>query len=206
MEIVEPRYEFRIWGDALDPLRRRLEQFCSAPQPEQSCETYIVSDATDANNAKIRAGAIDIKLLLHVEQRLEQWRPYLKAAFPLDALTIGREIFASLRVDTPPLQNRSYSAEAFINELVRPHPRLAAAEVRKRRWRFLLDDCASEFVEVIIGGGTLNEGAAALHSVAIESISLQSALAAIARLEIGAYPNISYVRQIKSLLGRPRGK
>ncbi len=204
MVVVEPRYEFRIWGDSLDALRRRLVELCSAQPPEQSSETYIVSDATDETNAKIRAGAIDIKLLLRVEQRLEQWRPYLKAEFPLDGSLIVEKIFPSLRVAAAPLASASYSAQAFVDELVRPHPRLAAAELRKRRWRFVLDDCAAEFVEVTIEGVAPNSSAADLHSIAIESVNVQSVLAAIDRLGISAYSNISFVRQIKSMLGRPR--
>jgi exopolyphosphatase/guanosine-5'-triphosphate,3'-diphosphate pyrophosphatase len=206
MAAVEPRYEFRIWGDSLDQPRRRLTELSRPGPPERSQETYIVSDATDATNAKIRAGAIDIKLLLRVEQGLEQWRPYLKSAFPLDASLIGGEIFASLRVEAPPLRERSYSAGAFVDELIRPHARLAAAEVRKQRWRFVFDDCAAEFVEATIEGGGLKGATTGLHSVAIESANAPSVLAAIDRLGLGAHPNISYVRQIKSILGRPSGR
>lgn len=203
MAVVEPRYEFRIWGDSLEPMRRRLVEPRAERPPELSQETYIVSDATDETNAKIRAGVIDVKLLVRIEQRLEQWRPYLKAEFPLDTSVIVEKVFPSLRIAPPPLDRPSYGAEAFVDELVRPHPRLAAAEVRKRRWRFIHDDCAAEFVEVTIESGRPNGGAVRSHSIALESVNLQSVLAAIDQLGIGAYPNLSYVRHIKSVLGRP---
>ncbi len=203
MAAVQPRWEFRVWGGSLEPQRRRLGELCAAPaaEPEQSRETYIVSDATDETNAKIRAGAIDVKLLLHAERGLEQWRPYLKSAFPLDAPTLAK-LFASLRVEAPAMRNQSYGADAFVRELVRLHPRLAVAAVDKRRWRFALDGCAAEFTEVALEGSATNE-AIRLHSVAIESAEAQTVLAAIARLGIGERQNVSYVRQIKSVLGRP---
>lgn len=205
MAVNEARYEFRIWGEPLDDVRGRLDQLAKPASPENSRETYIVSDATDGTNAKIRAGQIDLKLLVRVERRLEQWRPILKAAFPLDASLISTDIFTLLRAEVPPLGKSSYDAEAFIGELVRPNPRLAAVDVSKRRWRFALDACAAEFVEVTIEGGQTSGGITRLHSAAIESASASSVIAAIGRLGIGARANISYVRRIKSVLGRPSG-
>jgi len=85
-----PRYEFRIWAPSLAEVRERLERL-SGPQPAaQSRETYIVSDATDDTNAKIRADTMDIKVLLRTDQNLEQWSPYPTAHFPNDATLIDR--------------------------------------------------------------------------------------------------------------------
>ena len=194
-----PRYEFRIWAPSLAEVRERLEKL-SAPRPaEQSRETYIVSDATNDTNTKIRAGAVDIKILLRTEQNLEQWNPHLKADFPIDAALIAEKIFPALRVDPPvDLQASSrqlFTAEAFVDTVVKPHPRLAAVELGKVRRRYALGGCAAEFVEVEIGGRVM-------HSVAVESASPRAVLDAMGELEIGGYPNISYVRQIKSILGR----
>jgi len=96
-----PRYEFRIWAASLAEVRERLERLSGPQPPEQSRETYIVSDATDDTNAKIRAGTMDIKVLLRTDQNLEQWNPHLKAHFPIDATLIAEKIFPALRVDPP---------------------------------------------------------------------------------------------------------
>src|SRR5579872_7624149 len=87
----KPRFEFRIWDRSLSDLKELMDKV-SGPRPaEHSREIYIVSDATDATNTKIRAGAMDIKILLRTDQGLEQWQPYLKADFPIDSrLEIGR--------------------------------------------------------------------------------------------------------------------
>jgi len=194
-EDSRPRYEFRIWAPSLAEVRERLEKL-SGPHPaEQSRETYIVSDATNDTNAKIRAGVMDIKVLLRIDQNLEQWSPYLKAEFPIDATLIAEKVFPALHVDPPELRRQLFAAEAFVDTVVKPHPHLAAVELGKIRYRYVLGGCAAEFVEVEIGGR-------AMQSVAVESVSARAVLDAVGELAIGGYPNISYVRQIKSVLGR----
>jgi hypothetical protein len=138
-EDVGPRYEFRIWAPSLTEVRERLESL-SGPQPAaQSRETYIVSDATDDTNAKIRAGAMDIKVLLRTEQNLEQWNPYLKAQFPIDAKLIAEKILPALRVDPPDgllaSRRQLFTAEDFVDTVVKSHPRLAAVDLGKMRRR-----------------------------------------------------------------------
>ena len=190
-----PRYEFRIWAAALVEVRERLEKL-SRPQPAKSTrETYIVSDATNDTNAKIRAGVMDIKVLLRTDLNLEQWTPYLEAAFPIDTTLIAKQIFPVLRVDPSELRQQLFTAEVFVATVVNPHPHLTAVELGKTRRRYVLGGCAAEFVEVEIDGSVL-------HSVAVESTGQRAVLDALSELEIGGYPNINYVRQIKSMLGR----
>ncbi len=194
-ETAGPRYEFRVWAASLAAVRERLEKL-SGPQPaEQSRETYIVSDATDDANTKIRGGAMEIKVLVRTDLNLEQWNPYLKADFPIDAALIAEKIFPALHVGPPELRRQLFTAEVFVETVVKPHPRLAAIELGKVRRRYKFGGCAAEFVEVDIGGSVL-------HSVAVESTSPRAVLDAVGELAIGGYPNISYVRQIKSMLGR----
>ena len=194
-EATEPRYEFRIWASSLAEVRARLEKRSKARPAKSSRETYIISDATNEANAKTRAGLMDIKLLLRAELNLEQWDPYLKAAFPIDTTLIVEKIFPALRVSPPELRRELFTAEAFVDTVVTPHPRLAAVELAKTRHQYPIGDCTAEFVEVGIDS-------LVIHSVAVESSSPRAVLDAVNELEIGGYPNINYVRQIKSMLGR----
>jgi hypothetical protein len=194
-EAAGPRFEFRIWAASLAEVRERLEKL-SGPQPAKpSRETYIVSDATNDTNTKIRAGVMDIKVLVRTDLNLEQWNPYLKAAFPIDTALIADQIFPALRVDASELRGRLFTAEVFVDTVVRSHPHLTAVELGKVRRRYVLGGCAAEFVEVEIDGSML-------HSVAVESASPRAVLDAVGELAISGYPNINYVRQIKSMLGR----
>jgi hypothetical protein len=189
------RYEFRVWAASLAEVRKRLEKL-SRPQPaEQSRETYVVSDATDDTNAKIRAGTMDIKILLRTDRNLEQWNPYLKADFPINAALIAERIFPALHVDPPELRQQLFTAEGFVETVVKPHTRLVAVDLQKVRRRYLLDVCAAERAEVEIDGSVV-------QSVGVESSSPRAVLDAIGELAIGGCPNVSYVRQIKSMLGR----
>jgi hypothetical protein len=191
----EPRYEFRIWAPSLAEVRARLDRVSRHEPIEQTRETYIVSDTTSDTNAKIRAGLIDIKVLLGAESGLEQWHAYLKAEFPIDATLIGQKILPALCVDAPALSGRVFTAEEFIDAVVKPHQRLAAVELVKNRRHYPMGESAAEFVEIEILGRKL-------QSVAVESVSAQAVLDAVGKLGIGGQANISYVRQIKSMLAR----
>ena len=85
MDNSQPRFEFRIWGNHLSPVRDLIAATAASSAPRESAETYILSAATDTANVKIRAGLLDIKLMLEQQGRLERWRPALKAPFPIDA-------------------------------------------------------------------------------------------------------------------------
>jgi hypothetical protein len=98
---TQPRYEFRIWAPSLAAVRTRLDSLSRQGPAEQTRETYIVSETTCDTNAKIRAGLLDIKVLLRAEAGLEQWSAYLKAGFPIDATLIAHKIFPALRVNAP---------------------------------------------------------------------------------------------------------
>ena len=196
-EAAGPRYEFRVWAASLAAVRDRLEKLSGPQSAEQSRETYIVSDATNDTNTKIRAGAMDIKVLVRTNRNLEQWNPYLKADFPIDTALIAEKIFPVLHVDPPELRGQLFTAELFVETVVKPHPRLAAVELGKVRRRYVLGGCDAEFVEVEIGGSVL-------QSVAVESTDPRAVLDAVGELAIGGYANTSYVRQIKSMLGRGR--
>ena len=89
--------------------RDRLAAIAPPSEPHESAETYILSRATDTANVKIRAGLIDIKLMIEQLGRLERWRPVLKGEFPLDSRTIVEQVFPNLGVATPHIEQPSYT-------------------------------------------------------------------------------------------------
>jgi exopolyphosphatase / guanosine-5'-triphosphate,3'-diphosphate pyrophosphatase len=189
-----PRYEFRIWAPSLAEVKERLEKLAGPRPAERGREMYVVSDATNDTNTKIRAGVMEVKVLLRIDLGLEQWNPYLKVDFPINTELIVEQIFPTLHIAAPALRQQLFTAEAFI-EVLKWHPRLAAVELNKIRHRYVLSGCAAEFVEVEINGSVS-------HSVAVESTIPLAVLDAVSELAISDNPNVSYVRQIKSVLGR----
>src|ERR1700676_5501930 len=190
-----PRYEFRIWGNHLSPVRDRIAAIATPSAPRESAETYILCAATDTANVKIRAGLLDIKLMVEQEGRLERWRPALKAPFPIDSRTIVEDVFPDLKVAPPHIERPSYTHGEFIRDLVRPNRALAAVDVMKRRSKFAFDQCTAEFAEVEIAGGAASE------TIEFESEDPAAVLRAIAKFGLTAYPNISYVRHLKLMIG-----
>jgi len=80
-EIV-PRWEWRTFGDDFG----EADTFFAGKSPErdqESDETYLLSTEGDAS-VKVRGGLMDVKELQGVDDYgLEQWKPVLKAEFPL---------------------------------------------------------------------------------------------------------------------------
>ncbi len=195
MSISLGRFEFRIWGNQLGVFRDRLAAVAPPSEPHESAETYILSRTTDTANVKIRAGLIDIKLMIEQLGRLERWRPVLKGEFPLDSRTIVEQVFPNLGVAAPHIEQPSYTYDEFMRDLVKPNRDLALVDVVKVRQQFESADYTAEFAEVEIAGGAKSE------TVEIESDDAAAVLRAIARLGLNSHANINYVRHLKLMTG-----
>lgn len=194
-----PRFEFRIWGNHLGLVRDRIAAIGASSAPVESAETYILSPETDSAAVKIRAGLLDIKLMVEQEGRLERWRPVLKAGFPLDSRTIVEDVFPTLEAAAPHIERPSYSHGQFLRDLVGADRELAAVEVTKKRYRFTFDTFTAEFAEVGIAGG------ASSQTIEFESEDPAAVLRAIARFGLNAHSNVSYVRHLKLMIGMVPG-
>jgi len=194
MAEIKPRYEFRIWGQTLADLRDRLQQLGAPSRSEPGTETYLISATTDKCNAKIRNSLMDIKVLVGTDRGLEQWKPVLKAGFPVPRPAIAGEIFPGLELTAPHLSRAQYSQEEFLEEVIRAQPRIAIVTVSKSRLQFTVDGCQAEFASTTIDS-------LARDTVAVEAEDPDAVLRLVNRLGIGGAPNTSYIRQIKQLLG-----
>ncbi len=79
-----------------------------ADKHQASDEIYLLSSISDAT-VKVRDGLMEVKKLIDTDARgFEQWRPVMKAAFPL-AAAIMAQVFAVLAaVRSLGLDNVSY--------------------------------------------------------------------------------------------------
>ncbi len=189
------RFEFRIWGNHLSTFRDRLAAIAAPSEPQESAETYILSRTTDAANAKIRAGVLEIKLMTEQLGRLERWRPVLKAEFPLDSRTIVEQVSPDLGLGALEIAQPSYTHAEFIRDLMKTHSNLALVDVVKMRRQFTSQRYAAEFAELSIAGGATSQ------TIEIESEDPAAVLRAIARLGLNSQANISYVRHLKLMTG-----
>lgn len=189
----EARFEFRVWGEQLDAVSDRLRAVSQASDVRESAETYVVSTQVLDANPKARADLLDVKVLVDVRDGFEQWTVHGKAEFPVDAAVLTDDLFPLLGV-APALDRKTYSLSELVDEVVEPHPDLAAVDVTKRRQMYSADACQAEVSEVSIGDRVL-------QTVAIESTDLDALREVRARLELDTYDNVSYPRAIRDLLG-----
>lgn len=192
----EARFEFRVWDDRLDAVGDRLRALSEAGEVRESAETYVVSAAVLDANPKARADLLDIKVLVGVRDRFEQWTVHRKVEFPVDAVVLTDELFPLLGLTPPPLERETYSLSELVGEVVATHPDLAAVDVTKRRQMHTVNACGAEISEVAMAGR-------ALQTVAVESTDLEVLRDArrLLGLDLDGYDNVSYPRAIRDILG-----
>jgi exopolyphosphatase / guanosine-5'-triphosphate,3'-diphosphate pyrophosphatase len=191
MDEIKPRFEFRVWGDAFEPVHEKL-RLLGQSKAAESEEVYLISAATDRCNAKIRAGLMDIKVLVAEDRGLEQWRPILKTGFPLERAVIAGQVFPSLELAPPALAQATLDLDEFLG-VVQAAGKTAIVKVRKVRHQFRIGACSAEYSQIGINDVPRD-------TVAVESTDPDAVLGLVKELGIGD-TNTSYVREIKNVLG-----
>ena len=197
---IVPRWEWRTFGADLAEAGARLAALGPAATPaappvpvQSSDEVYLLSALVDAN-VKIRDGLIDIKALERTDDNdLEQWRPVLKAGFPIPAATVVA-VFDALGLPAPAIARPTYSLDELIEELIDPEPRLLALPVHKGRSRYPVPGGIGELTRVTAADRSL-------WTLAVESEDPTAVIAAVRRLGLAGIPNLSYPRALKGLAG-----
>jgi exopolyphosphatase/guanosine-5'-triphosphate,3'-diphosphate pyrophosphatase len=191
METIIPRWEWRAFASDFGTADQRFSQLPPG-KLQESEELYLLSPTVDAN-VKIRAGLMDIKTLEQVNaDGLEQWRPVMKARFPLAAAEAAA-VSAALGVAALSSQH-PYTLEQMQSELTHPSRGVRAVRVYKKRQRYSVGDCLAEMTEIIADGRKI-------RSVAIEFEDPVKVIAAVREMGLGNLENVNYPRGLKRLLG-----
>jgi exopolyphosphatase/guanosine-5'-triphosphate,3'-diphosphate pyrophosphatase len=189
-----PRFEYRVWGRALDDVAAQVRSGSECVEVKESTDTYLVPHSFAGANPKLRAGSLDVKILLTVDDGFQRWVPQLKGEFPLDDRWIRERFFPLIGVSPSRIVSGSYPMETFLTEVIAPTDGLSTVTVHKRRLFYEVNGCTAEIAEIGIGGtSTL--------TVAIESSDLEALRAARAFTGVGRLPNLSYAQAIPLLLG-----
>ena len=194
MNTVIPRYEFRAFAQKFGVVEDKIRSFSRCENYRESREIYVLSAGNNENNTKIRDDKMDIKVIVKVEQGLEQLAHCMKGEFPMAVETIRDEVFPALGVPVPPFGRSSYTLDQFQYELIRPHKDLSAAQVFKRRFGFTVNGCITEIADLMVNG-------AAIRTVAVESGDSEAVLQVKEMLGLGAYENVNYLLAIKRIIG-----
>ena len=187
MAEIIPRWEWRTFARTVEtqidlaayPRTRRVE----------SSEVYLATDSS-RDNPKIRDEKIDIKTLQLVnDDGLEQWKPVLKASFPLSADQLA-EVYRALNVAAPPGAG-PYSLDALLR-MIDEDARTLAVHADKVRNQYDVDGCTVEASQVTFDGETF-------QTVAAEDSDADKVRDTVARLGLLDRENINYIKAIQRI-------
>jgi exopolyphosphatase / guanosine-5'-triphosphate,3'-diphosphate pyrophosphatase len=189
---IVPRWEWRTFGQSFAGAEGRFAAL-SPERVRETDEVYLLSTAAD-ESVKVRDDLLDVKHLEQVdEDGLEQWRPVLKAPFPLSAATVG-SVLEILHAAPSPMDRDAYTLGELIEEVVRPSRELVAVSVHKSRAHYMFSGCMAELTDVRTDKGST-------RTIAVESENPVLVLAAVQELGLDSRLNVSFPRGLKALLG-----
>lgn len=194
MAEIKPRFEFRTFAQNFGIVIDKMRKLSPIDKIRESSEIYIMSAGNSENNTKVRDDLMDIKVFVTKDRGLEQWNPRMKGSFPMKASMIRDEVFPAFGVAVPDFKREEYTLAQFISEIIRPHKDLVPVSVFKRRYGFTVNNCITEYAELLING-------AAIQTVAVESVSVEDILKAKEMLALNEYENINYLYAIKRIIG-----
>ncbi|HOT97048.1 MAG TPA: hypothetical protein PLG50_00195 [bacterium] len=194
MPEIKPRFEFRTFSQTFGIVEEKMRALSPVDQIRESAEIYIVSAGNNENNTKIRNDLMDIKVLVQVQQGLEQWNPRMKGQFPMAAEQIKNEVFPAFGVPMPAFKREAYTLAQYLDEIIKPHPGLVAVNVFKRRMGFTINNCISELAEVWVNG-------ARIMTASLESTEVADILKAKDMIGLTDYENVNYLLAIKRIIG-----
>ena len=143
---------------------------------------------------KVRDGLMDVKRLEAVDESgLEQWKPVMKAEFPLPAAGV-QDVLAALGVTGLALDRPAYTLEELIAEVVDPSPDLRAVEVHKHRDHFTVGGAMAELSAISAEGMET-------RTIAVESEDPALVVAAVRELGFPLEPNVCLARGLKAMVG-----
>jgi exopolyphosphatase/guanosine-5'-triphosphate,3'-diphosphate pyrophosphatase len=189
---VVPRWEWRTFGETLEPAESILAER-EIDRVQDSDEIYLLSRESDAS-VKVRDDLMDVKLLEAVDDvGLEQWRPVLKASFPLAATDV-RIVLDALAVPAPELARERYTLDELVEDVIGANAALSAVGVRKHRAHHILDGCMVELSDVTAEGRSM-------RTIAVEAEDAGLVAATVRELGLAERPNVCLARGLKTMLG-----
>ncbi|HWQ01622.1 MAG TPA: hypothetical protein VN449_05835 [Gaiellaceae bacterium] len=192
MSPIVPRWEWRTFGDDFGEADAQFASM-SPERVQDSDETYLLSARSDAS-VKVRDGLMDVKRLEAVDESgLEQWKPVMKAEFPLSAESV-QEVLGALGVTAPVLDRPEYTLEELIAAVVDRDPALRAVEVNKHRDHFTIGGAMAELSAIRAEG-------AGTRTIAVESEDAALVEAAVRDLGLPLEPNVCLARGLKAMVG-----
>ena len=191
MAEIRLRWEWRTFGSSFGVAEERFAALTPTGMQE-SDELYLISDSD--TNIKVRFALLDMKVLVELNDAgLEQWRPAIKAEFPMSDASI-RAVFEAAGLKTPELPRINYTLDEFLTEVAEPSGQLRPVQVHKRRVRYVVGGCTSEVTDVTANG-------IPTRTIAIESEDADAVVAAVEAMGLSSYVNTHYGKGLAAVVG-----
>jgi exopolyphosphatase / guanosine-5'-triphosphate,3'-diphosphate pyrophosphatase len=188
---IIPRWEWRTFGDSFGEAEDRFASL-SPERAQDSDDLYVLSRKSDAS-VKVRDGLMDVKQLQSVdEDGLEQWKPVLKASFPLGASDL-QVVLDTLGVVVAPPPGAGSLVE-LVEGLAAASPDLMALMVHKRRRHYTVGGAMAEVSQMGTDAGST-------RTIAVESEDPARVIAALGELGLASRRNVNVARGLKALAG-----
>jgi len=117
---MNARFEFRHFAQNLSKFHDRFAHLSGDEIIRESDEIYIVGREIHNYNFKIRCQQLDVKKLIAVAGKFEQWFPENKTEFPVSATLLEDAILSQMKISPTLIKKQSYTltefAEVSINE------------------------------------------------------------------------------------------
>ncbi len=192
---IQPRFEFRIFGNNLDSYENKIKELAQKEMTRQMDSVYLLTAWKRKNNIKIREGIMDIKNLEQQQEGLQQWNPFLVGQFPLPAEVIKTVVFPALGIESPVFERKLYTLKQFLKEVVTVDPDLAVSYVWKTRHAYTIGGCITEIAELKVNG-------ASIKTICIEAEDPKKVLKAKEMLGMSnKLENVSYPLAMKRIMG-----
>jgi hypothetical protein len=195
--IIKPRFEFRTFGrnfeNEIAKMKELSAQSTEGDSVRDSNEIYIVSKKNDIYNTKIRDNQFDIKFLVRTLNRFEQWKPILKAEFPISSSLVINEINPIFKIKFIEKSIEGFTREEFL-KLIARQPELIVVEVTKKRFAFTVNQSICEWAFVAISGVDL-------YTISAESEDVDDLNATVKSIGLDQFENINYLQGIKRTTG-----
>lgn len=192
---IQPRYEFRIFGNDLEKFEEKIKDLCKEEMTRNMDSVYLLTPWKRKNNIKIRQGVMDIKNLEQEVNGLEQWNPVLIGEFPMRAEIIKTTVFPALGIESPIFEREEYSLKQFLKEVVSIDPDLSVAYVWKTRHAYSIGGCITETAEIKVNGTSVK-------TICIEAEDPEKVLEAKKMIGIDdKTENVNYPKALKRFMG-----
>jgi hypothetical protein len=142
-------------------------------------------------NPKVRENKMDIKSLQLVnDDKLEQWKPFKKVAFPLPREELI-ELYKVFNISSPEFEKDSYTFDEFI-DLAEKDEKLLVFYVDKNRDLYDVDGCIVEYTTVKVDGRLFK-------TVTAELPDPEKVKQTVRKMGLWGKENINYVKALKRI-------